>query len=552
MNFRWHTRALLALGSGAALALSLPNYNLSLLAWIAIGMLVLASLGAHPAASPLYGFLHGIVFYPVCLPWIDRVMQQYGNVDPWSSAGILGLMAIAGGMVCSVFSFGVALASRKSNAIACALAPCLWVTLEFARTHLPIIGFPWNLSGYAASGNLALVQLTSLTGIYGLTFLIAAYGSLLAYTILTGKRGAWPRWSAGRGRVSRRGISRGREAWKSSSEALSTHLLASSKALLVVTAALVLIAVGGGYFVPQAKADYIAHLVQTNFPQSEHYPPNWLALHAGEMDELERISVDAARRQLASGTGPERVVPQLIIWPEVPAPFSFEEDAFHDRASRIARESHSDFLVGVVDWKLDPAGKYFPTNSAVLLDPDGRRVFIYDKIHLVPFGEYVPLRRWIKFAGRLTADISDFVPGTAYRVGQLPGGKFGVFICYEAIFPDEVRRFTKNGAELLINISNDGWFGRSSAPPQHLMMARVRAVENRRWLLRDTNNGYTVAVDPYGRIRASMPTDIRGELEAPYAFRGNLTLYARFGDWFAWLCIIASCGLLGWRFCHPP
>jgi apolipoprotein N-acyltransferase len=502
MNFRWHTRALLALGSGAALALSFPNYNLTLLVWIAVGMLVLASCGARPAVSPFYGFLHGIVFYPVCLPWIDVVMQQYGNVDPWSSAGILGLMAVAGGIVCSVFSLGVALVSRKSIALACALAPCLWVTLEFARTHLPIIGFPWNLTGYAASGNLALLQLTPLTGIFGLTFVIAAYGSLLAYAILAGTQ-----------RV--------------------------RKAALVVTATLILVAGGGGYFVPKAKADHVAHLVQTNFPQSEHYPSNWLELHAGEMDELERISVDAAQKS-----------PSLVIWPEVPAPFSLQEDAFASRASRIARESHSDFLVGVVDWKLDAARKYYATNSAVLLDPDGQRVFSYDKIHLVPFGEYVPLRQWIKFAGRLTADISDFTAGTQYRVGQLPGpppranGKFGVFICYEAIFPDEIRRFTKNGAELLINISNDGWFGRSSAPAQHLMMARVRAVENRRWLLRDTNNGYTVDIDPYGRIVASLPTDIRGELDVPYAFQSDLTPYARFGDWFAWLCVLASATLL--------
>jgi apolipoprotein N-acyltransferase len=506
MNLSWHTRALLALGSGAALALSFPNYNLSLLAWISVGMLVLASCGARPLASPLYGFLHGLVFYPIGLPWIDVVMQQYGGVDPWTSAGILGLMGIAGGIVCSVFSWGVALASRKSNALACALAPFLWVTLEFGRTHLPIIGFPWNLTGYAASGNLALVQLTPLTGIYGLTFVIAAYGSLLAYAILAGTQRVW-------------------------------------KALLVVTAALILIAAAGGYLVPKAAPDHVAHLVQANFPQSEHYPVDWLELHAGEMEQLERISIDAAQK--TSG---------LIVWPEVPAPFSLQEPQFEQRAVRIAREGQNYFLVGVVDWKPDQDKKWIASNSAVLLNAEGQRVFTYDKIHLVPFGEYVPLRNWIKFAGRLTADISDFTPGTDYRVGQLPdspgraGGKFGTFICYEAIFPGEVRQFTANGAELLINISNDGWFGRSSAPAQHLMMARVRAVENRRWLLRDTNNGFTAGIDPYGRTVASLPTDVRAELDAPYAFRSDVTPYARFGDWFSWLCVIASIALIAFAF----
>ena len=166
----------------------------------------------------------------------------------------------------------------------------------------------------------------------------------------------------------------------------------------------------------------------------------------------------------------------------------------------------------------------------------------------MPFGEYVPLRRWLTFAGRLTADISDFTPGSVYGVAKFPEGQFGTFICYEAIFPGEIRQFAANGAQLLINISNDGWFGRSAAPPQHLMMARVRAVESRRWLLRDTNNGYTVSVDPYGRIVASMALDVRGELDAPYDFRSDLTPYVRFGDWFAWLCVLVSVALFALAF----
>jgi apolipoprotein N-acyltransferase len=126
----------------------------------------------------------------------------------------------------------------------------------------------------------------------------------------------------------------------------------------------------------------------------------------------------------------------------------------------------------------------------------------------------------------------------------LPGGAFGVFICYEAIFPAQVRQYTLQGAQLLINVSNDGWFGRSSAPAQHLMMARVRAVENRRWLLRDTNNGFTASIDPYGRVVAELPTDVRTELDAPYGLRTGLSPYVRFGDWFAWLCVIVSLAIL--------
>lgn len=496
MNFSWYTRVLLALASGLTLALSFPNYNLSLLAWISVGLLILASFRARPMVAPLYGLLHGLAFYPICLPWIDVVVQQYGGVGPWTSAGLVALIAAAGGIICAVFSWGVAIASRKSAWQACAVAPFLWVALEFGRSHLPIIAFPWNLTGYAASGNLPLVQLTTVTGLYGLSFVVAAYGSLVAYAILSGRQRAW-------------------------------------KGLIALTAVIVFVALGCRFLVPSEAPRFTAHLVQTNFAQAYEYPPDWMQVHAGDLDELGQISVDAARR-----------IPGLIVWPESPAPFSLQDPVFGARARQIAQQSGSNFLVGAEDWKRDAAGKWVATNSAILLNPSGQRIFTYDKIHLVPFGEYVPLRKWLTFTGKLTADLGDFTPGTVYAVGGLPGGRFGTFICYEAVFPNMVRRFTAGGAELLINISNDGWFGRSSAPAQHLMMARVRAVENRRWLLRDTNNGFTVSVDPYGRIVAQLATDIRGQLDAPYDFRSDLTPYARFGDWFAWLCVIVSLVLL--------
>ena len=496
MSYSWHTRLLLALASGAALALSFPSYHLSLLAWVSVGLLILASYGARPAVAPLYGFVHALVFYPMCLTWIDVVVHQYGNVPPVTAAGLVLLIAIIFGMITAVFSWGVAVASTQGPAWACLSAPFLWVALEFARTNIPIIGFPWNLVGYAATGNLALVQFTAVTGIYGLSFVVVGFSASLAYAILVRSKRAW-------------------------------------QTVLISLALLVLIAVGGGYFVPPAQARYTAHLVQTNFPQSYEYPPDWLPRHAAELDLLERISIEAASK-----------IPGLIIWPEVPAPFSLQDAAFAGRARQIARDAGQDFLVGVEDWRQNSAGKWDATNSAVLLTASGARLFTYDKIHLVPFGEYVPLRKWLRFAGKLTADIGDFAAGTRYQVGSLPGGTFGAFICYEAIFPDQVRRFTAGGAELLINMSNDGWFGRSAAPAQHVVMARVRAVENRRWLLRDTNNGFTIDVDPYGRTVAELPTDIRGQLDAPYDFRSDLTLYARFGDWFAWLCVVASAMLL--------
>src|SRR5580700_4423432 len=497
-------RLLLGLASGLALAFSFPNYNMPLLAWVAVALLILASVGASVADAMMVGFLHGYFFY-VSLTWIYVVIRDYGNVPGWQSFGILSLIGITGGFHMMIFTTGLAFVSRRRVGAAFLLAPFLWLTLEFIRTHLPIIAFSWNLSGYPATGNLAFLQITSLTGIYGLSFLIGAFNALLAWVI----------------------YSRDRRA---------------SVSLAIATVALIIFAIVGPHFVPTQAPRYVAHLVQTNFPVSESYPANWLDQHAAEMDELEKISVDAAKR-----------APGLVVWTEVPAPFSFSEPKFAERAQRIARESADEFLVGIVDWRKTPDKQWQATNSATLLNPLGQRIFTYDKIHLVPFGEYVPLRQYLTFAGRLTADISDFTPGTTYSVGELPivetyvpssGAPFSVFICYEAIFPGETRRFAASGAQLLINISNDGWFGRSAAPIQHLMMSRVRAVESRRWLLRDTNNGFTAAIDPYGRIVAELPTDVRGELDAPYDFKSNLTLYVRFGDWFAWLCVIATAVLL--------
>ena len=249
---------LLAVASGVALALSFPQYNFPLLAWIAVALLMLASIGAKPAESLLYGFLHGLVFIPISVPWIDTVMQQYGNIDPWTSAGILGLLAIRDGMIFAVFSLGVALAARRSRELACVLAPFLWVALEFFDARVPIFSFPWNLLGYAACGNLAFLQLTTIAGVYGLSFVVASYGSLVAYAKLERTRQAWT-------------------------------------ALIATSAILVLIGVCGGYFVPAARARYTAHLVQTNFPQSESYPSNWMQIHATELDEIDRIDRKSTR-----------------------------------------------------------------------------------------------------------------------------------------------------------------------------------------------------------------------------------------------------------------
>jgi apolipoprotein N-acyltransferase len=495
MNLSRTVRVLLALASGVALALAYPLFNVPILGWIAPALLIVAVIGERPRFAILLGFMQGAAFYGLSLPWFYNVMRQYGPLPVIQSAGVFALVILVMSIFHAVFAALVAWLGKPSVGRACFAAPFFWVALEFASMYMPAIGFPWNLLGYVAAGNLAFVQITAITGIFGLSLVVAAYNGLAAWTFLQfsiNKKTGW-------------------------------------KPLAGITAAMIVVAITGPRLVPTGSGDHVAHLVQTNFPVSNGYPSDWMQTHAREMDQLQQISIAAAQKS-----------PGIVVWPEVPAPFSLQDADFHSRAQRIARGAGNGFLVGVIDWKPLGNGQIGASNSAALLDADGALDFIYDKIHLVPFSEYVPWRNWFFFARDLTSLIGDFQPGKQYKVGQIAGGPSSVYICYEAIFPNEVRRFTQQGAQLFINISDDGWFGGSGAPQQHLAMARVRAVENRRWLLRDTNDGITVSVDPYGRIVASMQPNVRGELDAPYGFRSDMTIFARWGDWLPWLCVLLA------------
>ncbi|HEX7359988.1 MAG TPA: apolipoprotein N-acyltransferase [Bryobacteraceae bacterium] len=237
----------------------------------------------------------------------------------------------------------------------------------------------------------------------------------------------------------------------------------------------------------------------------------------------------------------EAIPGPLVIWPEMPAPlYYFDDPTFHNMADQVAID-HGYLLFETVSY----TAKNQPLNSAVLLGPKGQEIGKYDKIHLVPFGEYVP--RFFSFVNRITKEAGDFVPGKEVKVLSAGKDKLGVFICYESAFPDLVRQFTKKGAGVLVNLSNDGYFGHTDAHRQHLLIARMRAVENRRFLIRATNDGITAVIDPGGTVvKALRPYQ---ELAAPvhYGVVHQTTFYARHGDWFAWGCLIVGVGLGLWN-----
>lgn len=499
-------RLVFAAASGAALSLSYTGFYLQIYSWFCLALLLLMIMDARPRLAFACGFLHALFFVLTSVPWIATVLAVHGGLSVAGGWGILLLIASLWGLLTGTFAWSVRRLAQRSVTSACLAAPFLWVTFEFARAHLPEISFPWNLLGYPATVNLGLLQLVSVTGIWGLSFVVAAFNALLAWTYFAPSPGPRKRIMI----------------------------------LATVAAAILMAMIVTPRFVPENSAKHFARAVQTNFPEAMEYPANWFALHTQDIEQLQQLSEARSNHQT-----------DLLIWPEAPAPFSMQDPRFARVASLLAIHFQHPFLAGVIEWRPAPgehAGSHAPLaayNSAVLLDPQGQTVFTYDKVHLVPFGEYEPFPLIHAVVSTVSGEVGGFHKGAKYSVARLPAGfEFGTFICYEAIYPGEVRRFAANGANLYINISNDGWFGRSAAPEQHLRMARVRAAENHRWLLRVTNNGFTASIDPYGRIFRALPTDVRAGVDLPYDFRTDETIYTRFGDWFGWLCVLVSVILL--------
>lgn len=504
-------RLFIAAVSGAALSFSYTGFYLSIYSWVCVGILVIAVFGARPLVAFGCGFLHGIFFVLTSVPWIAEVLAVHGGLSRAGGWGVLLLIASVWSSANGAVTWGIQRLSVRSIPLACVGTPFLWVSLEVFRAYLPEISFPWNLLGYPAASNVALVQLTTITGIYGLSFLVAAFNALIAWC--DAGTTVRPKYRLG--------------------------ILAGTAAFILIVMLI------GPHFVPMPVAKHFARAVQVNFPEVDAYPGNWFLSHTSDMDEIERLSL-----------APSEHHPDLLVWPEAPAPFSYQDSLFRHVATNLAIQFRNPFIVGVVEWKqenLSAGGVNHevaaPYNSALMIDAQGRRDFSYDKIHLVPFGEYEPFPLIHRVVSNVSSEVGGFRKGKSYSVGQFANGsKFSVFICYEAIYAGEVRRFAANGAQLFVNISNDGWFGHSAAAEQHLRMARVRAVENRRWVVRATNSGVTASIDPYGRIFRPLPRDVRAAADLPYDFRTNETVYTRFGDWFAWLCVLVSVILVALTF----
>jgi apolipoprotein N-acyltransferase len=374
------------------------------------------------------------------------------------------------------------------------LAPVFWVALEFFRDR--VIGVPWEPLGNSQVDNIPFARIAEFTGVYGLSFAIMLVNcAFTAGFLLFGKR--------------------------------------RNNLLISATAAAVALQVGIFLKPAAPSANRQAVLVQSNAPILDTRWPD--ELYNQTIIELGQLSTQAAPPNPPGQPG-------LIVLPESPAPFVVTDPRFRTWLANIAHDANSYLIVGSIAYAetLDEEGNPELLNSALVVDPVGNVIGRYDKIHLVPFGEYVPFKSLLFFADKLTREVGRFARGTDRKVFDLNGMKVGVIICYESIFPDEVREFAANGAQVFVNISDDGWYGETSAPFQHLQMARMRAIENQRWILLSTNNGVTASVDPFGRVVKKVERNIRTALLAPFSPQLDTTFYTRYGDLFAWICVVIS------------
>jgi apolipoprotein N-acyltransferase len=524
-----HFSAWLLIAASALLqALIFPLPGIYVLSWIALAPLIVALLRARPAgelqiagavrlrpATPLQGFLLGyvcgILWYAATCYWIYDTMRHFGGLSMPAALLALFLFCCYLGLYHGLFGLLVSLLAGSATDLRrpLALAPFLWVAVELARTR--ITGFPWNLLGIAQVDNGPLCRIAATTGVYGISFEIALVNIALAAAFLV------PR------------------------EKRTAMLAAALAAAAVLQAGRLIDA-------PTSRADREALLVQQNIPVAADWTqPGYFQKTLTDLIEL----TETAAQKNATVTGLGRVVVspiKLIVWPESPAPFSTDDVHLRDSLGEMSRLTKAWLVVGAVGVTPRPGMEPALFNSAALISPDVGWVAHYNKVHLVPFGEYLPFPSLFSFAGGLTKEVGEFEHGSARTWLNAGDEKLGVFICYESIFPDEVRQFANNGAQVFVNISNDGWYGDSGAYAQHLNQTRMRAIENNRWLLSDTDTGVTASIDPWGRVVAQLPRKDRLVLVAPYALTSDTTFYARHGDWFAYTCAIISAGALLSRF----
>jgi apolipoprotein N-acyltransferase len=458
--------------------------------------------GLRPRRAFTLGFLTGAVYFWGTLYWLVAVMTTFGGLNTAAAAGSATLLIIYLSLYPGLFALAVAWLCSRLGLRALAFVPALWVTTELGRMYV-WSGFPWALLGYSQATVLPVAQLASIVGVFGMSFLVASVSAALTY--------AW---------IQRRAMP-----------------LAATVAAVLAIAAWGAWRMSTNTLIREGDRIRVA-VLQANIEQEDKWNP---ALSDAIFDRYLTMS----RRALADRA-------EFVIWPESSTPFYFENDPRGAEIRLLAQQSRSPFLIGSDQIEPVPmtpqtvsgtgAGRaeHRIYNAAFLVGPDGTTSGAYRKIHLVPFGEYVPLKRLLFFVGPLVEAVSDFSPGDTASTLPVAGRTASVAICYEVIYPSLIRSFVTAGSELLTTITNDAWYGRSSAAYQHWEQAALRSIEEGRYLARAANTGISGFVDPYGRILAASPLFEQAVLVADLRFIRKRTIYSRTGDLVAWLSLLGS------------
>ena len=494
---------LLSLLSGILLALSFPDFDLEFLAWFAFVPLFYSIERKGISHAFILGFLTGFASFLGILYWIIVAVHTYGNVHLIPSVLILLLLVGYLSLFIGAFAFLYRFIQLRLGLQIVLLAPLLWVSLEYLRSFF-LTGFPWASLAYSQYINLPFIQMAEITGIYGLSFVILLVNITL-YTALH----MWPK-----------------KTFPLKEVAITVFLLLG----FLVYGYLRMGAVDQQTIQnPPLKIG----LVQGNIDQSIKWDQSF---QKETMKIYERLSLKVADKK-----------PDLIIWPETATPFFFQDEKeFQPMVMDIPKKTDAFLLFGTPSYKIE-RGKVHHYNSALLISPRGEVIGKYDKIHLVPYGEYVPLGEYISL-GSLGEGIGNFKPGKKIFNFTLPQGKFGVLICFEIIFPDLCRKFVKEGANFLVTITNDAWFGRTSAPRQHLTMAPFRAIENRVFIARAANTGITALIDPVGRIVKQGGLFTEEAIYGTISLSRDKTFYTMYGDVFAWVCSALGLVMIGYAY----
>ncbi|MGD9384269.1 MAG: apolipoprotein N-acyltransferase [Desulfobacterales bacterium] len=490
----------LAVLSGLLLTLSFPKARFSWMAWFALVPLLVALRNLSSKNGFYLGLCAGLVHYPTLVYWLAHTMSTYGHLPFYASVPILLLLSAYLALYIAIFSMSLTCFRKPVSLVF--MIPSVWVSLEYIRSFL-FTGFPWELIGYTQFNVLHLIQISDIFGVYGVSFCVVLSNAaiFLAYLWVSGKD------------------------WQ------ETKIKARLAAGSVVGLALIVCSV---WFYGNRRIQSIQKLIS-------HSPSLKAAIVQGNINQAKKwdptFQLSSVVKYINLSLLTKKHMPDLVVWPETATPFYFLHNA---RLSKMVKkgvqDTGTDFLIGSPSFNLGKNRvEYY--NSAYLIGPEGNVYGKYDKAHLVPFGEYIPFKKWLPFLGKMVEGAGDFSPGKKGHTIKWRDFRLGIQICYEIIFPHLSRAMVKNHASVLVNITNDAWYGRSSAPDQHFSMTILRAVENRRSIIRSANTGISGFIDPCGKIIAATPLFEDAIITRHVPMIEETTFYSRFGDLFAIACL---------------